>query len=174
MMIRKVIGNKMAVAQDPRGDIGNIKQGIRNASRQCLSRGVTTIHDIMKSGATIRAYQEMARDGELPFRVDMLIRVIEASYGTDHLLDLGIVTGFGNDWLKIGGVKLSIDGGITGHAAAFQEPYADADDPCDCGLIRITPSATAPWTWPSTASARPSAPSRASIIAIGSSTWAIG
>jgi predicted amidohydrolase YtcJ len=137
MMIRKVIGNKMAVAQDPRGDVGNIKQGIRNAAQQCLSRGVTTVHDIMKSGATIRAYQEMARDGELPFRVDMLVRVIEASYGTDHLLDLGIVTGFGNDWLKIGGVKLSIDGGITGHAAAFHEPYADADDPCDCGLIRI-------------------------------------
>jgi len=30
---------------------------------------------------------------------------------------------------------MSIDGGITGRVAAFNEPYAD--DPCRCGLIRI-------------------------------------
>ena len=137
MLIRKVIGDKMPVSQDPKNDVGNIKQGIKNASQLCLACGVTTIHDVVKSGATIRAYLEMARDGEMPIRSDMLVRIIEASYGPDALLDLGIVTGFGNDWLKIGGVKLSIDGGITGHAAAFHEPYSDAEDGCDCGLIRI-------------------------------------
>jgi len=65
----------------------------------------------------------------------MLIRVIEAAIQKESLLNLGIRTGFGNDWLRIGGVKMSIDGGITGHVAKFYEPYVD--DPCVEGLIRI-------------------------------------
>jgi len=55
---------------------------------------------------------------------------------TDSLEPLSRVkTGFGDDWLRIGGVKMSIDGGITGHVAKFYEPYVD--DPCHEGLIRI-------------------------------------
>ena len=74
-------------------------------------------------------------EGTLPIRVSLLIRVIEAAIKKESLLNLGIKTGFGNDWLRIGGVKMSIDGGITGHVAKFYEP--DVDDPCHEGLIRI-------------------------------------
>ena len=83
----------------------------------------------------MRAYQELVLEGLLPIRVSLLIRILEAKIVPESLLNLGIKTGFGNDWLRIGGVKMSIDGGITGRVAAFNEPYAD--DPCRCGLIRI-------------------------------------
>lgn len=112
-----------------------MKRGIVHATEKVLRRGVTTIHDIVTNHDTIRAYQELAREGRLPVRTSLLIRIIEASIVPESLLNLGLTAGFGDDWLRIGGVKMSIDGGITGRVAAFTEPYAD--DPCRCGLIRI-------------------------------------
>jgi hypothetical protein len=42
----------------------------------------------------------------------------------------------GSEWLQIGGIKMSIDGGFTGKNAAFREPIA-SDDGHHEGLIRI-------------------------------------
>jgi predicted amidohydrolase YtcJ len=52
------------------------------------------------------------------------------------LLDLGLVHGMGSEWLQIGGIKMSIDGGFTGKNAAFREPIA-GDEGHHEGLIRI-------------------------------------
>ena len=119
----------------PKYDYEQMKQGILFAAERCLSRGLTNIHDIVTNHESIRAYQELVAEGKLPIRVSLLIRVIEAAINKESLLNLGIKTGFGSDWLRIGGVKMSIDGGITGHVAKFYEPYVD--DPCHEGLIRI-------------------------------------
>jgi hypothetical protein len=119
----------------PKYSYQQMKDGILFSSERCLARGITNIHDIVTNNEAIRAYQELAEVGELPIRVSLLIRVIEAAIQKESLLNLGIKTGFGNDWLRIGGVKMSIDGGITGHVAKFYEPYID--DPCHEGLIRI-------------------------------------
>jgi len=112
-----------------------MKEGIVHAMGRALRRGVTTIHDIVTNNETVRAYQELVLEGRLPIRASLLLRILEAKIVPESLLNLGIKTGFGNDWLRIGGVKMSIDGGITGRVAAFSEPYED--DPCRCGLIRI-------------------------------------
>jgi predicted amidohydrolase YtcJ len=112
-----------------------MKEGIVHATKRALRRGVTTIHDIVTNNETVRAYQELVLEGRLPIRASLLLRILEAKIVPESLLNLGLKTGFGNDWLKIGGVKMSIDGGITGRVAAFYEPYED--DPCSCGLIRI-------------------------------------
>ncbi len=112
-----------------------LKDGIVFALNQCLERGVTTIHDIVRSGEPVRAYQELLREGRLHARVSLLPRVIESHIGSKSLIELGLITGFGNEWLRIGGVKMSIDGGITGRNACFYEPYED--DPHNHGIIRI-------------------------------------
>jgi predicted amidohydrolase YtcJ len=125
-IVRKII---------PEYSYDQMKDGIRFAAGRCLARGITNIHDIVTNHESVRAYQELAAERELPVRVSMLIRVIEAAIKKESLLNLGIKTGFGDDWLRIGGVKMSIDGGITGHVAKFYEPYVD--DPCHEGLIRI-------------------------------------
>ena len=105
-----------------------MKEGIVHATKRALRRGVTTIHDIVTNNETVRAYQELVLEGRLPIRASLLLRILEAKIVPESLLNLGLKTGFGNDWLKIGGVKMSIDGGITGRVAAFYEPYED--DPC--------------------------------------------
>jgi hypothetical protein len=112
-----------------------LKDGIVFALGQCLERGVTTVHDIVRSAEPVRAYQEILQEGRLHARVNLLPRVIESHIGSKSLIELGLNAGFGNEWLRIGGVKMSIDGGITGRNACFYEPYED--DPHNHGIIRI-------------------------------------
>jgi predicted amidohydrolase YtcJ len=112
-----------------------LKNGIVFALNQCLERGVTTVHDIVRSGESVRAYQEIYREDRLPARVSLLPRVIESHIESKSLIELGLITGFGNEWLRVGGVKMSIDGGITGRNACFYDPYED--DEHNCGIIRI-------------------------------------
>jgi predicted amidohydrolase YtcJ len=103
---------------------------------KCSHRGVTSIHDIIISKEEVQAYQLLARAGRLPVRVQMLIRVIESNFSKQSLHDLGFVHGMGSEWLQIGGIKMSIDGGFTGKNAAFREPIAGDRDHHE-GLIRI-------------------------------------
>ncbi|HEY1372510.1 MAG TPA: amidohydrolase family protein, partial [Candidatus Binatia bacterium] len=49
-----------------------LKDGIVYALKQCLERGVTTVHDIVRSGEPVRAYQEIFKEGRLPARVSLL------------------------------------------------------------------------------------------------------
>ncbi|MEX0804709.1 MAG: amidohydrolase [Candidatus Binatia bacterium] len=112
-----------------------LKDGIVFALNQCLERGVTTVHDIVRYAEPVRAYQELYKEGRMHARVSILPRVIESMIESKSLIELGLITGFGNDWLRIGGVKMSIDGGITGRNACFHEPYEN--DEHNHGIIRI-------------------------------------
>ena len=112
-----------------------LKDGIVFALNQCLQRGVTTVHDIVRYAEPVRAYQELYKEGRMHARVSILPRVIESMIESKSLTQLGLITGFGNDWLRIGGVKMSIDGGITGRNACFYEPYEN--DEHNHGIIRI-------------------------------------
>ena len=112
-----------------------LKNGIVFALNQCLQRGVTTVHDIVRYAEPVRAYQEIYKEGRMHARVSILPRVIESMIESKSLIELGLITGFGNDWLRIGGVKMSIDGGITGRNACFHEPYEN--DEHNHGIIRI-------------------------------------
>ena len=112
-----------------------LKDGIVFALNQCLQRGVTTVHDIVRYAEPVRAYQEIYKEGRMHARVSILPRVIESMIESKSLTELGLITGFGNEWLRIGGVKMSIDGGITGRNACFHEPYEN--DEHNHGIIRI-------------------------------------
>jgi predicted amidohydrolase YtcJ len=119
----------------PEFDYLQLKDGIVFALNQCLERGVTTVHDIVRSGEPVRAYQEILREGRMHARVSILPRVIESNIASRSLIELGLTAGFGNEWLRVGGVKMSIDGGITGRNACFYDPYED--DEHNHGIIRI-------------------------------------
>jgi len=113
----------------------DLKEGARTAVQRCIERGVTTVHDIVTSAEEIRAYQEVLEEDDLKMRIHLLVRAYESRVKAESILNLGLKTCFGNDWLKIGGIKLSIDGGMTGCNAAFYEPYVH--EPWNTGVVRI-------------------------------------
>lgn len=113
----------------------DLLEAIKLEAERCLEAGVTTIHDIVVSPEEVKAYMTLRRQGQLRVRVVLLIRVWESNVELDHLLNLGLESGFGDNWLKVGGVKMSVGGGISGSNAAFYEEYCD--DPGNFGVIRI-------------------------------------
>jgi predicted amidohydrolase YtcJ len=97
--------------------------------------GITEIHEIVQSPDELADYARLREAGELTARVSYYVRVIEGQATLDDLLRLGLRTGFGDDWLRLGGVKVSIDGSCTMHNAALYTGYLD--EPGNTGLIRV-------------------------------------
>ena len=54
----------------------------------------------------------------------------------EPMIAIGARTGFGDDWLRLGALKLSLDGTLGSRTAAMLAPYAD--DPGNTGVFRIS------------------------------------
>ena len=106
----------------------------RAALKHAASLGVTTIQDMTASGTELRAYQVLRDRGQLTARIYSI-----QNHGIIGLRDAGISTGFGDEWLRVGGIKLFADGSMGSGTAAFFEPYAD--EPTTKGLLLQTPEA---------------------------------
>jgi predicted amidohydrolase YtcJ len=90
----------------------------RIALEQLRSFGVTTIHD-NTSPEQLEVYQELRRRGELTARIyarPTLDRV-------EALRAMGIGPGFGDDMIRIGGLKGFVDGIMGNSSARFYQPY---------------------------------------------------
>ena len=83
---------------------------------------------MISSPAEIRVIQKLRAENRLPIRVYIVIPVDFL----DHLTDLGLRTGFGDNMVKIGGVKILADGSLGARTAALTEPYND--DPSTKGM----------------------------------------
>jgi len=113
----------------PPPTIDDLVTAIHVASTRALSAGLTTVHALLKDSSYVEALQKARATGKLGIRVYMGIPVDLL----DCLIRLGIRTGFGDTWLKIGCVKVLLDGSLGGRTAALKEPYAD--DPGNRGLL---------------------------------------
>jgi predicted amidohydrolase YtcJ len=98
----------------------DLVESLRASLLHAAARGVTCIHDMVQHPDLVRAYQVLQRQGQLPIRVGLLFRVVNADFSREALPGLALETGFGNDMLWFNGAKLSIDGGFTGRSAAFK------------------------------------------------------
>jgi predicted amidohydrolase YtcJ len=74
-----------------------------------------------------RLLQEMQRRGVLTMRVNALLRPAGTPAAVLAALDgSGLRNGDGDAWLRVGGVKLAVDGGFEG--GLMREPYAEPWD----------------------------------------------
>ena len=84
--------------------------------------GLTSIRHPGISIADYRMLQEMQRRGELTIRVNALLRPSLGPSANQPLIgDSAITPGEGDEWLRIGGVKLGVDGGFEG--GLMRDPY---------------------------------------------------
>jgi hypothetical protein len=90
------------------------------AFRQAAECGLTSVHDMAQAG-NFEVYQELLKRGGLTSRIYLYIPVSEV----DVYSRLCLKTPFGNDYLKIGGLKGFVDGSLGSSTALFFEPYAD-------------------------------------------------
>src|SRR6476661_1964025 len=96
---------------------------------------MTRPHDMLGGPPELAPWVRPPPSGAVKLRVQMLIRGIETKTPLEHIVALGLEHGLGDEWLRFGGVKMSIDG-ICAHRAAWcYEPYPGEED--NCGLLRI-------------------------------------
>jgi len=104
----------------------DIIKGIKRMSKKYVSAGLTCFYDSFITGKELKAFQEVLAEGELPLRVrfDMHVDTLPEL----EKMGFSIPPGFGNEWLKISGVKVSSDGAISGRTAALRKPYLHKPD----------------------------------------------
>jgi predicted amidohydrolase YtcJ len=87
------------------------------------------------------AFQEARRRGSLRVRTTLMpayagARPLPGAAG-DHAygFGLGLRTGFGDAWLRLGPLKVFSDGSLIGRSAAMNEGFSD--DPCNHGMLAL-------------------------------------
>ncbi len=98
------------------------------ALREAARFGVTTIQDNSSADA-LPTYQELRARGELTARL-YVWRYAEL---LEPLRRSGVRTGLGDDWIRLGAIKILADGSMGAGTADFFEPYSD--DPKTSGLL---------------------------------------
>ena len=118
--------------------LAELTDAIARAATEYLKEGVTSCTEagigggwVAHSPAELAAYTAARDQGRLGVRVELMtagevLHPLGAHPGDGLVagLDLGISTGFGDDWLRLGAVKIFADGSLVGRTAALIDPYA--------------------------------------------------
>lgn len=127
------IGLVTAAIGDPGQDA--IANALRRAGQAFLASGVTSVAEAgIHRPEELQAYQDLRRRDELSIRTYLMMMLDE---NLEALTEVGIRTGFGDDRLRIGPVKLFSDGSIGGRTARMREPYLGQSD--NVGLFMMPP-----------------------------------
>jgi predicted amidohydrolase YtcJ len=102
----------------PEPSLEIIQSAIEKAQPILWKMGLTGVHDFDRRDSFMALQQLRAQD-KLKLRVNKNIPVDSL----DYAFELGLRTGFGDDWLWIGSVKAFMDGALGPHTAAMFQPY---------------------------------------------------
>ncbi len=120
-----------------------VLEATKDAMRYLLARGITSVHtndDYMGVKGVTETYK-MARESGLPLRIywDLPVPVLK------ELVETPLRTGDGDDYFRIGSVKLFTDGSLGGRTAALEEPYSD--DPTTSGILVNSEETIKEWVY---------------------------
>jgi predicted amidohydrolase YtcJ len=90
--------------------------------------GITSTFDRSQGPEGFRAYQEVHRNGEMTVRTNVTYYMTASGTPKDvetQIRSIPFVTGWGDDWLRVGPLKTTVDGGILIGTAFMREPYGE-------------------------------------------------
>ena len=108
------------------------RAGMRHMSELFTASGLTSVHDTGASLDHILAYEDTYRHGELRHRAYMMVRGADVFTGFKAA---GIYTGFGDEWVRVGGVKFAADGSASERTMRMSTPYVGTND---YGILTMT------------------------------------
>lgn len=91
---------------------------IQDAQPHLWQMGLTGVHDYDRRQCFV-ALQQLEAQGHLRLRVVKSLPLDDLP----HAVGLGLRSGFGSEWLRIGSVKLFADGALGPRTAAMLQPY---------------------------------------------------
>ena len=108
-----------------------IERAILKASNRYVSSGITSVQtddfELLRAGTfrdILKVYFKLDRENKLPIRVNLMLHLATLEEIKDFIT-LGLKSGDGSPYFKIGPFKTIIDGSLGGRTAALREPYSD-------------------------------------------------
>jgi predicted amidohydrolase YtcJ len=105
------------------------REGVALISRMMARAGITSVHDAYGTPEDLRAYQDARQAGSLAVRVYCLI----GADAIDRMIAAGVRTGLGDEWVRVGAMKMTCDGSISERTARLSQPYVGS--PGDYGIL---------------------------------------
>ncbi len=96
---------------------------VQGKLKELQQSGLTTIHD-MEGSDTLTLFQQLREEGALGMRVHMIL----PRKMLPELRELGLRTGFGDDMLRLGGIKIFADGTLGSQTAAMLDGFEGNPD----------------------------------------------
>ena len=102
----------------PEPSLSEIADAIEKAQTLLWKMGLTGVHDFDRRDSFM-ALQQIHAVGRLKLRVlkNLPVELLDQAY------EIGLRAGFGDDWLRIGSIKVFMDGALGPHTAAMFQPY---------------------------------------------------
>jgi predicted amidohydrolase YtcJ len=123
---------KLIERQIPKPTVDQVADMMLEAQAQFHAQGLTGLHDY-DDPICMMALQRLRERGQLGLRVHKNIN----RPWLEHALELGVRANFGDDWLKIGALKMFADGALGPKTALMLEPYIG--EPENFGIAVLTP-----------------------------------
>jgi predicted amidohydrolase YtcJ len=105
------------------------QEGVKLITQMMSKSGVTSVTDAYGEPKDLNAYRDALSSDELSSRIYCMI----AYYDIEEMISKGMKTGDGNNWVRIGGMKLTCDGSISERTARLSKSYIGRPD--DFGII---------------------------------------
>jgi predicted amidohydrolase YtcJ len=104
----------------------DIVWAIKAMQKAYSKTGITSAFDRSQGPEGFRAYQEVRAKGEMTVRTNVTYYI--GAKGTpkdveEEIRRIPFVTGWGDDWLRVGPLKTTVDGGILIGTAYLREPW---------------------------------------------------
>jgi predicted amidohydrolase YtcJ len=108
-------------------------KGMAHMSKLFNAAGLTSVHNAMASPEQILAYEDCRRNGELTHRAYLMVHHATPAY--TGLKAANIYSGFGDEWIRIGGVKFVADGSASERTMRMSTPFVGTSD---YGILTMT------------------------------------
>lgn len=107
-------------------------RGLQLVYDECIRLGLTSIHASMVSPAEFRAMQRLRREGRIKVRTAVHLSGRDKGM-VEGAIAMGLMTPFGDEWLKVTEAEWVFDTSTSGRTAAYYEPYVG--EPGNTGIL---------------------------------------
>lgn len=112
----------------PAPDEEAVRAAVLDAQAELHRMGITAVHSFpgihVLEPEPLRLLETLRSAGRLRLRVLQHIALDRL----DAAIELGLRSGFGGEWVRIGAVKMFLDGALGSRTAWMREPYQDTED----------------------------------------------
>jgi len=123
---QSIVGNALArdlATRTPARVEADLREVIELASREALSKGLTSVHDAGSPPLTIEVIKKVVDEKKLPLRVWMMLREDASKIAAD--MPKYRVVNYGDKRFTVRATKRQIDGALGSRGAWMLEPYSD-------------------------------------------------